>query len=167
MVAACSPEYNWREVRPSEAGYSVMLPRKPESMTRAIQLDGIRTDMGMHGAQVGKTSFTAAVAPLPDAADATRQQALAAMRRGMVRNIRGRELSARPIQVDVVDASGQLRARIEGVEVEASGTVGEDPTRMLARFAALDDRAYQWVVLGPSIDRDQATTFLESFRVLR
>lgn len=50
LLGACSPEYNWREVRAADQGYVVMLPGKPASMTRTIQLDGLEVPMTMQGA---------------------------------------------------------------------------------------------------------------------
>jgi len=167
LLAACSPEYNWREVRSIEHGYLVMLPGKPASMTRQIRLEEAEVPMTMQGARVDETSFTVAVATLPDDRASTRQKAQAAMRAGMVRNIGGTERVADAREVTLVDASGAAKGRVPGVRVEADGSVQGKAMSMLAGFTARGSRAYQWVVIGPEVRREEALTFLDSFRLLQ
>lgn len=167
VLAACSPDYNWREVRAHDAGYQVLLPQRPAQSTREVRLGEVKASMAMRHAQVGQTTFAVAVAALPDATEATRSKAVAAMRTGMVRNIDGRETASRPVTVDVVDDAGRSRERLEATEIEAAGALNGAAATMLARFAAREARAYQWLVLGPAIDREQAAVFLESFKALR
>jgi len=167
LLAGCAPEYNWREVRSAEQGYLVMLPGKPASMTRRILLGDAEVSMTMQGARVDETSFTVAVASLPDDRPATRERAGDAMRAGMLRNIAGSEHSASLLEVPVVDAAGARQGREPALRVEAGGSAQGKPVTMLAGFATRGARAYQWVVLGPRPDREQAKTFLDSFRLLQ
>jgi hypothetical protein len=51
-LAGCSPEHDWREIRPDEGGFMVTLPAKPAKLTRPIHLESLKLDMTMHGAQV-------------------------------------------------------------------------------------------------------------------
>ncbi|HVL56555.1 MAG TPA: hypothetical protein VM491_08615 [Burkholderiaceae bacterium] len=166
-LGGCSPEYNWREIRPDDGGYAVLLPAKPSASSRDVQLDDLKTPMAMQQAKVGETVFAVAVARLPDASDHTQRKALAAMRAGMVRNIGGRETAARPVAVDVVDTGGRRNGQLNATEVEVAGSLKGAATTMVVRFAARDAYAYQWLVLGQAIDRDQAAVFLESFKALR
>jgi hypothetical protein len=166
LMAACAPDYNWREVRSPGQGYLVMLPGKPAEMTRTIRLQALEVPMTMKGARVGETSFTVAVARLPDDSQATREAALAAMRAGMLANIGGTERGeAVPVRVQVVDAAGAARGEVPGVRVVAAGRAQDRPVEMRAGFAGREDLAYQWVVLGPAVDDEQARTFLDSFRL--
>lgn len=167
MLAACSPEYDWREIRTPDSGYAVMLPGKPASMTRTIRLDAIESLMSMQGAKVGETSFTVAVAELPDDSPATRESALAAMRAGMLRNIGGTESGARAVQVSRVDGTGAALGRVPATRVDAGGALQGSPVAMSAGFVAVGNRAWQWVVMGPAVDREQADIFLDSFRLIQ
>ena len=167
LLAACSPEYNWREIRSIEQGYLVMLPGKPAAMTRTIRLEETEVPMTMQGARVGETSFTVAVATLPDDGPVTREKAQAAMRAGMVRNLGGVERAADAGSVALVDASGKALERIPAVRVEAGGSAQGKAMSMLAGFTSRGARAYQWVVIGPEIRREEALTFLDSFRLLQ
>jgi hypothetical protein len=167
LLTACSPEYDWREVRSSQDGWAALLPGKPASLTRRIRLDGLDVPMSMQGAKVGETTFTIAVAGLPDAAPATREKALAAMRAGMLRNIAAPASPATEIRVAVVDAAGAKVGEAPGWALRASGSAQGRPMQMHAAFAARGARAWQWVVLGPEVDAEQARTFTASFRLLQ
>lgn len=167
LLSACSPEHDWREVRAEDGGYRVMLPARPAQMTRAIELDGLRVDMTMQGAQARGVSYTVATAKLPDDTEATRERALATMRVAMVRNIGGTERAARPVSVAVVDAGGASAGTAQGVEVEAAGRMRDADAVLLARFVGQGGRVWQAVVLGPAPDREQAAVFLESLKLQR
>ena len=166
LATACSPDYNWREVRSPEQGYLVMLPDKPATMTRTIRLEALEVPMTMQGARVGETSFTVAVAQLPSDDAAVRSAALAAMRSGMLNNIGGTERKSAVVRVPVVDGAGAPLAEEAGVEVAADGKARDQAISMRARFVGRGDRAYQWVVLGAELDDEQVRTFLDSFRLM-
>ena len=167
LLMACSPEFDWREVRADDASFVVLLPAKPASMTRRIELDGLSLDMTMHGAKVRDTAYTVGVIKLPDASEATQSKALAAMQAAMVRNISGTLRVDRPVSITRVDAAGARVDAVPGKEIEAVGRMGDRDARLLARFVSVDARAWQVVVLGPDTDREQAEQFLESVRLIR
>lgn len=167
LLAGCSPEYDWREIRSVEHGWSAMLPGKPASLTRRIHLEALEVPMTMQGARIQETAFTVASVDLPEDAQPTRAAALAAMRNGMLRNIGATESRVTPIQVTVLEPGGQPTGKLAAERVEATGTVQGRPSTLVAGFAADGRRAWQWVMLGPTVDREQAQTFLEGFRVVR
>lgn len=166
-LLGCTPEYNWREIRSADDGWSVMLPGKPASMSRRIRLDTVEVTMTMQGAKIGDTTFTVATAVLPEDTAAARELAVAAMRAGMLRNIEGTQTAARDVAVPVIDAAGKAIGERPAVRIEADGAIKGRPVTMSAGFAADGPRAWQWVVIGHAVDREQASTFLDSFRVLR
>jgi len=167
LLAACSPEHDWREIRAEDAGYRVMLPARPAQLTRPINLEGLKLDMAMQGAQAGGVAYTVGAIRLPDNTAATRDRALASMRTAMVHNIGGTERSSRPVTVTVVDAGGRTVGSAAGVEVEAAGRMRDGEAVLLARFVGSGARVWQAVVLGPAPDREQAAVFLESLKVQR
>jgi hypothetical protein len=166
-LAGCSPEHDWREIRADDAGFIVTLPAKPARMTRAINLDGLKLDMTMVGAQAREVAYTVGTVVLPDASDATRERALAAMRTAMVRNIGGTERASRAVEVARVDAAGRRTGSIEGVEVEATGRMRDADALLIARFVGAGAQAWQAVVLGARADREHAALFLESLKIVR
>ena len=165
-LSACSPDYNWREIRPVDGGYHVMLPARPASMSRQINLDGLPVTMTMSGARVDEQRFTVGAAVLPDDDPATREKATAAMRAAMVRNIDGRESALADVQVPVLDGAGRTKATQPGVRIDATGRHGERPAHMSAQFVARGRRAWQVVVIGPAPDPEHARQFLDSFRIV-
>lgn len=164
-LSACSPAWDWREIRSEDAGFRVLLPSKPVSMARDIDLDGLKVTMTMTGARVGETTFTVGSVVLPDASDATRAKATAAMRAGMVRNLRGREKAAVPVEVPVVDAAGRAVAHEPASRIEVDGIASDKPVHMSATFVSRGDHAWQAVVMGPSLDAENAKLFHDSLRI--
>jgi len=165
-LAACTPDYNWREIRQPADGYQVMLPAKPASMSRSINLDGLAVTMTMTGARVGDQTFTVGAAALPAGDAATRDKAATAMRAAMVRNIGGRETALAEVRVPVVDVAGRPGASQPAARIGAEGRVGDRPMHMSAQFVARGSRAWQVVFIGPADDAGHAQQFLDSFRIV-
>ncbi len=155
LLLACSPKYDWREVRGAGAPFMIMLPAKPSSHARPIDLAGTRVTMTMTAAEVDDVTFAVGTAELPDAAQA--QTALAAMKVALVRNIGGTVRYDKPVApaMTEIEAGGA-----------PSGQRGEQPWLLLARFMVKDKRVYQIVVVGreKDVSREAADTFLTSFK---
>lgn len=160
MLAACSPKFDWRTVRGTAVPFEVLLPAKPSSMTRPVDLGVARTDMTMTAAEVDGVTFAVGAAVLPDAAGAA--AALTAMKAGLVRNIHG------DVRRETGNSAEAVKAGAAPLEIEAAGTRAPNgpPLLLLARFLARDARVYQVLVLGPpdKIVRTEADTFLSSFK---
>jgi hypothetical protein len=165
LAVACSPKYDWRELRPAGLDCVVTLPGKPAAMSRAIDLDGVPVTMTMHGTRVDDTSFAVAMAVLPGDDPQTRANALSAMQRGMLRNIGAAAAQPRDVEVAVVDAAGARIAGFPAQRIDATGSANGRPVRLVAGFAARGARAWQWTVIGGSIDEEQALAFVDSFRL--
>lgn len=160
MLAACSPKFDWRMVRGDAVPFEVLLPAKPASMSRPVDLGAARVEMTMTAAEVDGVTFAVGAATLPDAAGAP--AALAAMKDGLVRNING------SIKREAGDSSQAGQAGAAPLEVEAAGTPAPNGPELLllARFFARDARVYQVLVLGPpqKVVRTEADTFFSSFK---
>lgn len=161
-VAACTPDYNWRQAGADDAAAMILLPARPAVMSRPIDLDGLAVEMSMRGARVGEQTFTLAWVDLPDAEEATRAHAIAAMASGMLRNIEAREISREPQAVPVVDWGGARTGSVPGIAVSARGERPAPGASMRAIFVARDARAWQAVVIGAPLDAEAAALFLES-----
>jgi hypothetical protein len=166
MLAACSPQFDWREIRSDAAPYVVAMPAKPSTFSRKIDLDGIDTVMTMTAAETGGVTFAVGTAELPDATHA--QISLAAMKTAMVNNINGNIRQEKVLTMPQTQsaASGTLAV----TEIEATGTASaatsNQPRVLFARFVAKDKRVYQLVVTGPekTVTRDIVATYFSSFR---
>lgn len=152
-LAACSPDYNWREVQNADAAFAVLFPAKPSSHAKEINLDGIRTNMSMTAADVHGALFAVGSAQL--SSPALVQPALAAMKTAMVRNIGG-----------TISSDRNLPGPTPFNELVADGSRNGRPVRLTARFAARNQRVYQAVVIGAPQDvpAEAIDTFLSSFK---
>jgi hypothetical protein len=168
LLAACSPEFNWRETRSLEQGFSVLLPGRPASMSREIDLDGLKVDMTMTGARVDRALFTVGVVRLEAAPDmaATHAKALSAMRVAMLRNLGAELQPGVPIRVGLFDLSGTPKGAVDAIAVEARGQVTGEPVIMQAVFVAYREQLWQAVAIVAPAQAQQARTMLDSFRLL-
>lgn len=157
-LSACTPTYDWREVRGAQAPFSVVLPARPAIDSRSINLDGVPLVMTMTAAQADGVMFAVGSAQLPASANA--QAALQAMKTALVNNIGG------TIRHEKLSAGA-----IPSIDIEAAGTRttarGGQPTLLFARFMAKDRWIYQAVVIGreKDISRDAIDTFFTSFKL--
>lgn len=168
LLAACSPEFNWRETRSLEQGFSVLLPGRPASMSREIDLDGLKVDMTMTGARVDRALFTVGVVRLEAAPDmaATHAKALSAMRVAMLRNLGAEPQPGVPIRVGLFDLSGTSKGAVDAIAVEARGQLTGVPVVMQAVFVSYREQLWQAVAIVAPAQAQQARTMLDSFRLL-
>jgi len=159
-LLACSPKFNWREVRSKDAPYSVLLPAKPSTFARPIDLDGTPLTMTMTAAKVDDTVFAVGSAVVPDAAKA--QAALTAMKTALVKNINGTVRAEK-----ATAAAGGTQGLSASIDVEAVGTTpGGKPEILYGHFVSKDKEIYQVIVMGPekAVSRENAETFISSFK---
>ena len=162
-LTACTPKYDWREVHGAGVPFAVVMPAKPATYARPVNLDGVQVTMTMMSAEVDDVTFAVGTAELPDAAHAL--AALNAMKTALVKNIGG------TINSEKSSALAQSSGAAAGqIDIEASGApggnTGGQPRRLVARFVAIDKRIYQAVVVGreKAVTRDAVDTFLTSFK---
>ena len=171
LLAACSPKFDWREIKPVDGGFVILLPDKPQTVVRDIAFNGRTVRMTIVSTGVGPTLFAAGVAQLPpEAIDPPRLDAtLAWFRDALVRNIDGRVTGAQPALLSPAAAAGHVVRG--GQAVEARGRVGRDsrPGQLAARFYVVDDRLYQVVAIGADgeLTADALDTFFSSFRLIQ
>lgn len=156
VLAACSPRYDWREVHGSDAPFTVLLPARPASFSRRIDLDGTPVTMTMTAAEVDGATFAVGVAELAGAMQAPR--ALESIRIALINNIGGNlqqaEVPGRPPMADST------------LDMTATGVARGQPLRLMARLVARDKRVYQILIIGndEAMTRENAETFFTSFK---
>jgi hypothetical protein len=158
-LIACTPKFDWREVRAVDAPFSATFPAKPATHTKAINLDGLPVNMTMTAAETGGITFAVGSAPLSDASKVP--AALQAMKLALLRNIGN---SARRKQTLALEGSAIPVTEIEAIAPAGPGTAG--PRLLTARFAAKNGYIYQVLVLGPqkSVSQEVLDTFFTSFK---
>ncbi|MEZ5657868.1 MAG: hypothetical protein R3E83_04900 [Burkholderiaceae bacterium] len=169
MLGACSPTFDWRELRPSEIPVVILLPARPSQMQREILLGEHKLPMQMIGARAGEQIFTAAWvdlrARMADAAAPGHEAVLDAMVRGMLRNIGADKPRERPVALTAVSQHDGSRLTIKARRVDAEGMVDGRSVAMRAVFASLPTQAHQFVIIGERIDDEAAQMFFDAIRL--
>ena len=151
----CSPNFNWREVQGTEPSYTVLLPAKPSSHSRTIDLDGLTVTMLMTAAETDDINFAVASIKVDD--DSQRHAALLAIQKAMLQNIHGEVAQQKMIT---------LKDGTTMTEIHAMGktSIGRS-LNLFARFGEHGHDVFQVVALGPSdkLTSEIADTFLSSF----
>jgi hypothetical protein len=150
LLAACSPKFDWRDVRGTEAPFTVLLPAKPGALSREMTLSGVKLNLHMTAADVDNISFSVGAAKLDDPSKIP--EVLAAMQKGMISNIRGT-----PANESVV----------AGQDVVSYGTLSNgQPVKLVGRFVARGAWVYQIVIIGKDklLTPEVVDTFMTSFK---
>ncbi len=149
-LSACSPKFDWRDFRSSDAPYAVLFPGKPATHTRTVELAGQKAPMTMAATEIDGITFAVGSAELADAAKA--ELAMQAMKTAMVGNLGG--------------TVAKEESRNGGVEIEVHGMANGRPMALHGRFVARGKQAYQIVVVGPekAVDDEHVETFIRSFK---
>ncbi|MFZ6731223.1 hypothetical protein ACO0LG_04795 [Undibacterium sp. Ji42W] len=149
LLNACSPKFDWRDARGNNAPFSILMPGKPLSDTKDLQLEGIKVKMDMLAGEVGGISFAVGSSKAEDAGKAG--QIMEAMKKGMIRNIQGTPETTKSTG-DMLEVRGKLR--------------NGQPVMMVARFLTRGPWAYQIIMLGQEKDmkQDVIDTYMTSFK---
>lgn len=161
-LTACSPKYDWREIRPEHAPFQVAFPAKPVYQSRDVALAGSTVKMTMSSAQVDGVTFAVGSASMATAEQA--KAALPLLKATLLANIGGQ----------IKQESSPAFPQGVALQVEATGQQsklavgGAQNILLAARFIAKDKQVYQLVVMGKPerVLRDSIDTFFTSFKVL-
>jgi len=159
---ACSPTYDWREVR-SEAGrYSVLFPKKPGLETRTLPLLGTQIELTWQSTQIQDTLFAVGHAAYPSGLAGTagsRAQTLALFEQAWLRNFNASVQQATPIK---------LGSRYFGPAPEfakalrASGQVQGKPVQLRLHLFGFEQRLLVLMVFGKELPLEATDTFMAS-----
>lgn len=153
-LAACSPKFDWREVRGTESAFSVWLPAKPASFSREMTLNGVALKMHMTAADVDGVSFAVGSAKVSDASKIP--GVLDAMQQGMLNNIHG---------VPEKQSSPANNPSTKDIVAHGKLTNGQ-AVKFVGRFLVRGEWAYQIVIIGKdkSLTPEIVDTFMTSFK---
>jgi hypothetical protein len=172
LLAACSPRFDWREIRQPAAGFVVALPDRPQTVEREISYDHpggpVRATMTMVSTGVGASLFAVGSVRLPSSAIDT-PEALAAtlawFSDGLLRNVQAK--GAAPGEAGKPAGLGQRTLRASRAFTAAGSAASGRPARLAVRLYVVDDRLFQLVALGAEgeIPPQALETFFDSFRL--
>ncbi|HWK71262.1 hypothetical protein [Pollutimonas sp. M17] len=90
LLAACSPQYNWRQLTVAGGAVTAFFPDKPVTQERSLPFSGHAIAFSMTSATVDGALFTVAYAALPEALradEAVRKEFAAAVVGSLYRNL--------------------------------------------------------------------------------
>ncbi|MFC5522213.1 hypothetical protein ACFPP7_15025 [Polaromonas jejuensis] len=166
-LAACSPVFNWREVRPDNTRLSLLLPCKPDKAQKVVPLGGQPTVLSMLGCDAGGATFAVAVADLGDAAKAA--TVLAQWQSLTLANMK-----AAPLGAGAGDGATQrLALKLPGAAAEPPASlvtaqgqrVDGTPVRGQAAYFAQGSQVFQVVLYAAQIKPEVAETFFSSLKL--
>lgn len=149
-LSACSPKFDWRDARGSNAPFSILMPGKPLGDSKDMQLEGINVKMDMLAGEVGGISFAVGSTKVDDASKAG--LIMEAMKKGMIKNIQGTPETTKNSGADMLEVRGKLR--------------NGQPVMMVGRFLVRGPWVYQIIMLGQEKDmkQDVIDTYMTSFK---
>jgi hypothetical protein len=160
LLCACTPTFNWRDVRLESVDGSTLkaaLPCKPDTATRKQQLGGIQVDLSMMGCVANDTTFTLARIPVLDPLSAPKL--LAAWQAGAVANMKA--VATPTIPVTVSGAATWPQA----ARVTLTGAVTQAQIIWFAKQSSSGLTLYQAAMYGKQPNSEAMTTFFESLQL--
>jgi hypothetical protein len=155
LLAACSPTFNWREVRPDETRLALLLPCKPDKAEKVVPLGGRPTTLRLLGCDTGGATFAVAAADLGDAARAA--DVLAQWQALTLANMKAGAPQVTPLIVK--GAAPEPAPRLVNAQGQrADGTA----VRGQAAYFAQGTQVFQAVVYAGTLTPEVAETYFAS-----
>lgn len=138
-AGACSPTFNWREVRVESTSLKAMLPCKPDKGMRRVAMGAEQVDLSGIGCDAGGATFAVLHAELADAARA--DQVLAQWNRATLGNLHGTATGTRSFTLPgATPLPGSQRVSAIGRRADGTAVRGE------AAYFARGSQVFQAVV---------------------
>lgn len=151
-LAACSPTYNWREVRTPEGGLKALLPCKPDQGTRTQNLGTQVVEVQMLGCEAGGALYAIAAASV-----GAQGQAGTVLSQWQARTLENMRTASPRVSPFALAGAAQDPAP---VSVRALG-VGPDgrAVTLQAVWFARGDRVYQAALYAETVREEQSEPF--------
>jgi hypothetical protein len=158
VSSACTPVFDWREVRPDGSGVAMLFPCKPDSRSRQVPLASGSVRMVLLSCSAGGATWALAHADLQDP---TRIAAsLAEMRGAAVANLRATAQRELPLLV----AGATPNPSNQRLELHGRLSNGQPVIEQLALFTK-GTRVFQATVLGERLDDEAVQTFFAGLKL--
>lgn len=151
-LAACSPVFNWREVRALPAGLKAALPCKPDKGARDVSMAGRDVSLQVLGCDTGGATFALMFADIGDAGRTG--EVLALWKAASLANLRSTAARETPF---VPAGAPALR---ESVQVVASGARADgSPVESQAAYFARGSHVFQAVIYADRVKPEMSESF--------
>ena len=154
LLAACSPTFNWREVRAESVQLKAMLPCKPDKAARTVPMAGRQVELRVFGCEAGGATFAVLAGDVVDPLRAG--EVLAQWRAATLANMRTAPAAAQ----DQAFLPAGAMALAQSLRVAAAGqrTDGSKVESQAAYFAR-GSHVVQAVVYADRMPAEAADTF--------
>lgn len=157
-LAACSPAFNWREVRPDDTALSLLMPCKPDKAQQTVPMGGQPTALRLLGCDAGGAAFAVAVADLGQAAVVP--AVLLQWQAATLAGIRAAPPTTMPFQVPgALTAPSPVLVRALGRRHDGSAVHSH------ALYFAHGTQVFQVVMLASTVTPEAADMFFSSVRL--
>ena len=161
-LAACSPAFNWRQVRLENTSLSLLLPCKPDKAEKVVPLGGQPTTLAMLGCEAGGATFAVAVADLGNTQGAaSAAPVLALWQQLTLDNMQADRATLARLALKVPGAAGQppvVRVQAQGRRADGSAVTGQ------AAYFAQGTQVFQVVMYAATPNPEAADTFFSSLK---
>lgn len=165
-LAACSPTFNWREVRPENTRLSLLLPCKPDKAQKIVPFGGKSTPLSMLGCDAGGVTFAVAVVDLDklDKPGGALSAASAAAVLAQWQSVTLANMKAGAVQVSSLSLPGAAIAqppvlvKAQGQRADGTAVNGQ------AAYFAHGSQVFQVVMYAANVPPEVAETFFSSLK---
>ena len=156
MLGACTPTFNWRDVRIADKGLVALLPCKADRATRSLPLGTESVEIQMAGCEAGNATFAVAHASAGSAAQAEAWlRAWQAATRSQLGDAEVIDVPAAIARASALPAPWRLEAR------GASST----HVQWFSQRTTNGVSVYQATILGKPSSPEAVATFFEGLRL--
>jgi hypothetical protein len=156
-TAACSPTFNWREVRAEPTPLRALLPCKPEKASRQVPMAGRPVELQVLGCEAGGATFAVLHAELGQAGRGG--EVLAQWQQATLANLRG---TGSPATAFVPPGALALP---QSQKVSASGRRADgSPVQSQAAYFTRGTQVFQAVIYADDIRPAWADPFFQGLR---
>lgn len=155
VLTACSPTFNWRDVRPEGTRLALLMPCKPDKAQRTVQMAGQPTDINLLSCDAGGATFAVSVADVKETSKVA--AALAQWRSATLANIKAVQGQEAALKLPGLANSA--------VMVKATGQRANGQTiSSQAVYFAQDSRIFQAVMYADNVAPEVADTFFSGLK---
>lgn len=156
-LAACSPTFNWREVRPENTRLSLLLPCKPDKAQKTVPFGGRPTPLAMLGCEAGGVTFAVAVANLSQPSDVA--SVLAQWQSVTLANMKAGAAQLSPLKLPgAAPAQPPVLVTAQGQRADGTAVSG------YAAYFAQGSQVFQVVMYAGRASPELAETYFSSLK---
>ena len=156
-MAACSPAFNWRDVRPDDTRLSLLMPCKPDKAEKTVPLGSQPTSLRMLGCDAGGLTFAISSADIGSAEQVP--SVLAAWQKATLANMQAAKAdSTTPLKLAGASGGQGVWLKATGKRADGTAVVG------YAAYFAQDATVFQAVIYGADIKADVADTYFSGLK---